>query len=116
MNKKRGPQGLILLAKRSLTPFFWMPMLSLVTLGILLVLANNSASANLPQDTEAITSGSAPLVIDKSPKAQQTSQTVAQPSTPPHSTSQPVAAISRLSNKYTTNSLVSVVHTPTWIV
>lgn len=97
MNKKRGPQGLILLAKRSLTPFFWMPMLSLVTLGILLVLANNSASANLPQHTETITSGSAPLVIDKSPKAQQTSQTVTPSNTPPHSMSQPVAAISHSS-------------------
>lgn len=49
MINKRGPHGLFLVAKRSLTPVIWMPLLSLTTLGILLMFSNRPASANQPQ-------------------------------------------------------------------
>lgn len=95
MNKTRGPQGLILLAKRSLKPVVWTPLLSLTTLGVLLVQSGKSVSADHIQSPAqtSINQLKTPSAA-QSIETQPTPQATTQPATPePKSTAQPVAAV-----------------------
>ncbi len=94
MINKRGPQGLILLAKRSLAPVFWMPLLSFATLGILLVHSGKQASADdlpIPSQTNITQSKT---VTSESIQAQPTPQATAPPTmSTPKSPARQVAAV-----------------------
>ena len=99
MNKKRGPQGLILFAKRSLTPFVWMPLLSFATLGILLLQPGRSASADSPQPpVQNHTSIQKKPVVTELSKTQSTPQVAVQAAAPtPQATAKPAAAVATTS-------------------
>lgn len=97
MIKKRGPYGLFLVARRSLTPVIWMPLLSITTLGILLMLSDRPASANRPQ-SQASAQSTAPKPQTPAPteptvKLKPTPKLPATPAVPkPKPTIQPAAA------------------------
>lgn len=97
MIKERGPQGLILLARRSLAPVVWMPLLSITTLGVILMLPNNSVSAEHPQPTSSIQPAAVTQSVGPATKpaakAQPTPQSPAKPaSAAPAPKAQPAAA------------------------
>lgn len=103
MTKKRGPHGLFLLAKRSLAPTVWMPLLSIATLGVVLALTNHSVSADHPQPQPAAQpvaaipqpAPTAPPQPATAPKPQPKAQAPARPAAPvptPAPKAQPAAA------------------------
>ena len=82
---ERGPQGLFLLAKRSLAPVIWMPLLSFATLGVVLALTSYAVSADqplLPPLAKATTTQPAPHSPARATVTQPTPQPPTSPTTP----------------------------------